>query len=122
MSDDPSNYRPVSLTSVPSKVLESIIRDHLLDHLMSSGQLTSAQHGFLTQKVLRNAVDFHSRRLTEMLERGEPVDIAYLDFKKAFDSVPHKRLISNMHSMGIRGKLLHWIEAFLLNRRRVVAV
>ena len=55
-----------------------------------------------------------------MLERGEPV--AYLDFKKAFDSVPHKRLISKMHGMGIRGQLLHWIETFLLNRRQCVVV
>ena len=57
-----------------------------------------------------------------VIEDGEPVDVAYLDFAKAFDSVPHKRLIGKLHAYGIRGRVLDWIAAFLLDRRQRVVI
>ena len=59
---------------------------------------------------------------TCLLETGESVDVLYTDFRKAFDSVPHRHLLSKLHSLGIRGKLLQWFEAFLTNRRQRVVV
>ena len=56
------------------------------------------------------------------LEKGNPVDIAYLDFAKAFDSVPHERLLCKLQAYGVRGKVLRWIRAFLTNRRQRVVV
>ena len=57
----------------------------------------------------------------KMIE-GEPVDVIFIDFAKAFDSVPHKRLLVKLQSYGIHGKLLEWIRSFLNNRRKRVHV
>lgn len=60
--------------------------------------------------------------LTQLLDEGSPVDIVYLDFKKAFDSVPHKRLLTKLNAYDISGKVLKWIESFLSNRTQTVRV
>ena len=120
--DDASNYRPVSLTSVASKVLESIIRDQLLEHLCSTEQLSNAQHGFVPLRSCATQLLTTMEDCTGLLETGESVDVVYTDFRKAFDSVPHRHLLSKLHSLGIRGKLLQWFEAFLTNRRQRVVV
>ena len=56
------------------------------------------------------------------MEEGEPVDVAYLDFRRAFDSVPHERLLRKLHDMGIRGSLLEWLRSFLTGRKQRVIV
>ena len=120
--DDASNYRPVSLTSVICKVMESIIRDQLLEHLLASGQLSDAQHGFVPRRSCVTQLLATMEDWTMLLETGEPVDVIYTDFRKAFDSVPHRRLLSKLHSYGIRGKLLRWLEAFLMRRKQRVVI
>lgn len=120
--DEASNYRPVSLTSVASKVMESIIRDRLLEHLQATDQLTNAQHGFVPYRSCATQLLATMEDWTRMLEAGEPVDVVYTDFRKAFDSVPHRRLLSKLHSLGIRGRLHKWLEAFLTGRRQRVVV
>ncbi|XP_078603467.1 uncharacterized protein LOC144877425 [Branchiostoma floridae x Branchiostoma japonicum] len=107
---DPGNYRPVSLTSVVVKTLESIIRDVLVDHLMANELFTDAQHGFVPKRSCTTQLLVVMNDWSQCLERGEPVDSIYLDFKKAFDSVPHKRLLVKLHSYGIRGHTLKWIQ------------
>ena len=57
-----------------------------------------------------------------MIEEGSSVDVLYLDFKKAFDAAPHKRLINKLYAYGIRGKVLAWIEAFLTQRAQKVII
>ena len=120
--EDASNYRPVSLTSVPSKIMESVIRDQLLEHMQSAGLLSDAQHGFIPRRSCATQLLVTLEDWTRLMENGEPVDVVYTDFKKAFDSVPHRRLLSKLHSYGIRGKLLRWLEAFLTKRRQRVVV
>ena len=116
----PSNYRPVSLTSVIYKMLECIIKDHLLQYFMRNKFITSRQHGFrpghsCETQLIRVLDDW-----TSALELGHQVDVIYLDLQKAFDKVPHARLLSKLESYGIGGKLLQWIEIFLSNRRQCV--
>ena len=118
----PSNYRPVSLTSVLCKTLESIVRDRLLDHLHSTNQLNDAQHGFRPKRSCATQLLITIENWSKALEAGEPVDSLYLDFSKAFDSVPHKRLIRKVESFGVRGQLLTWIEAFLTDRQQRVVI
>lgn len=118
----PASYRPVSLTAIPSKVLESIIRDHLLDHFSSTGLLHKAQHGFLPRRSCTSQMMEAVEDWSAAIETGDPVDVAYLDFAKAFDSVPHQRLLSKLWSYGVRGKLLEWIRAFLVGRRQRVVI
>ena len=95
------NYRPVSLTSVICKLLESIIRDHIMDFLIKHKLINSSQHGFLKSKsCLTNLLCFFEE-ITKWVDEGSPVDIIYLDFQKAFDKVPHQRLILKLKSNGI---------------------
>ena len=116
----PSNYRPVSLTSIICKMLERIIKDHLLQYFIRNKFITSRQHGFhpghsCETQLIRVLDDW-----TSALELEHQVDVIYLDLQKAFDKVPHARLLSKLKSYGIGGKLLQWIENFLSNRRQCV--
>ncbi len=85
---DPGNYRPVSLTSVCCKMLKSIIRDDLMEHLLRNDLLRPSQHGFMPKKsCTTNLLEF-LEKLTKTLDEGEAMDIVFLDFAKAFDKVP----------------------------------
>ncbi len=116
-----SNNRSVSLTSKPCKILEGIIRDYLQNYFTKNNLISNAQHGFVNGRScttnLLETLDY----ITYNLERGIPIDVALLDFAKAFDTVSHRRLILKLRAYGIQGELLKWIEAFLKNRiQRVV--
>ena len=96
------NYRPVSLTSVICKLLETIIRDHMIDFLVKHKLINPSQHGFLkARSCLTNLLCFFEE-ITKWVDEGSPVDVIYLDFQKAFDKVPHQRLILKLksHAMG----------------------
>ena len=115
-----NNYRPVSLTSVICKMLESIIKDRLMQYFTSNNLLSSCQHGFRSShscvtQLLRVINDW-----SLALESGNSVDVVYLDLRKAFDCVPHRRLLSKLQSYGVAGKLFEWIENFLSNRKQRV--
>ena len=116
------NYRPVSLTSVVGKLLESVIKDGIAAHLESGEIIGQSQHGFTKGKsCLTNLVEFFED-VTSSVDRGEPVDVVYLDFQKAFDKVPHKRLVYKLKAYGIGGSVLMWIENWLANRKQRVGV
>ena len=116
------NYRPVSLTSAICKLLESIIRDHIMDFLIKHKLINSSQHGFLKSKsCLTNLLCFFEE-ITKWVDEGSPVDIIYLDFQKAFDKVPHQRLILKLKSHGIGISIINWIEQWLTERRQRVVV
>ena len=119
---DPNNYRPVSLTAVPCKVLESLIRDQLMAYLTEQGLLSDHQHGFRPRRSCSTQLLEVLDAWTRELESANPVDVIYLDFRKAFDSVPHLRLLRKLQSYGISGKLLDWIRAFLIGRKQQVVL
>ena len=119
---DPANYRPISLTSVPSKVLESLIRDRLMEHMAETSQLSDDQHGFRAKRSCISQLLATIEDWTRAIEDGSPVDAAYLDFRKAFDSVPHKRLLQKLSDLGVRGAILRWVESFLTGRRQRVVL
>ena len=119
---DPLNFRPVSLTSLVCKICEAIIRDVIQDHLEDNDIITSRQHGFRQRRsTLTNLLEY-MEHLTKAVDLQIPVDVNYLDCKKAFDTVPHKRLLSKLHSVGIRGKILKWIGSFLSDREQFVEI
>ena len=117
-----SNYRPVSLTCLASKLMESIIRDAMVRHLLENDLGTTAQHGFTNgRSCLTNLLEtFES--WTEDVDKGYSVDVIFLDFQKAFDKVPKKRLLQKLSAYGIEGKVLCWIEDFLSDRRMRIMV
>ena len=117
------NYRPVSLTSVICKLLERLIKDHLVDFLVKNKLINPSQHGFLkARSCLTNMLCF-LEDVTKWLDEGSPVDIIYLDFKKAFDKVPHQRLLLlKLKAHGIGNGMINWIEKWLIGRRQRVVV
>ena len=119
---DPGNYRPVSLTCITCKVLESLIRDILVNHFNDNNLYSDCQHGFRQRRSCMSQLIQVSEDITKIIDNGESLDIIYLDFRKAFDSVPHKRLLIKLAAYGIDGALLKWIENFLSNRSQYVKV
>ena len=117
-----SNYRPVSLTSVVCKLLERLIRDELLKHIVNNRIICEEQFGFVPgrscQLQLLNALE----QWTRSWDEGIPTDVIYTDFSKAFDLVSHCKLIYKLNCMGVRGLLLKWIENFLSDRKQRVRV
>jgi len=91
--DDPSNYRPISLTSIISKLMESIIRNHITEFFFQNSYFSNKQYGFIkgrsTVLQLLKIMD----NWTAQLDSGGQVDVIYTDFAKAFDTVPHRRLL-----------------------------
>ena len=114
------NYRPVSLTSISCKLFESLIRDKLMGYLFDNDLISKSQHGFVRKKAcvtnLLETLDLVSYQLA----LGKNVDIVFLDFLKAFDMVPHKRLILKLKGYGIGENLCSWFESFLFNRKQRV--
>ena len=116
------NYRPISLTSVPGKLLERLIRDEIVKHMKVNNLFSAAQHGFVTGKSCSTQLLELMEELTEALDSNEDVDIIYLDFATAFDKVPHKRLLKRLWGYGIRGKVHSWIKEFLTDRSQKVVI
>ena len=118
----PSNYRPISLTSICCKLLEHIIHSHAMKHLDQHNILNDAQHGFRKNRSTESQLILTCNEHAKALNSGEQRDSILLDFSKAFDKVPHKRLLSKLKHYGIRGKILDWIQDFLRDREQSVVV
>ena len=116
------NYRPVSLTSQVCKLFEMIVRDSIVKHLDSFGLIKSSQHGFRRSgSCLSNVLQFLDE-VTSQLDSHKSVDVLYLDFAKAFDKVPHLRLLEKLEKHGIGGKVWVWLKEWLSGRRQRVCV
>ena len=121
-TSDPANYRPVSLTSACCKVMEHLVKQKMLDHLLSLNLLTKRQHGFLSKKsTLTNTISA-LRRWHSALDQGNVVHAVFLDFAKAFDTVSHSKLLHKLPAYGIQGPILGWVKAFLVGRSQQVRV
>ena len=110
------------MTSVISKIIESIIRDAIVTHLMKNEILSDEQHGFVTERHRITQLLLRMEEWTSMNEEGKHFDIIYTDFSKAFDNVAHERLLRKLENVGLNGHLLHWIRAFLTWRVQCVTV
>jgi ribonucleases P/MRP protein subunit RPP40 len=119
---DPENYRPVSLTSVSCRIMESVVKDHIVKHLDKHGLVKKTQHGFTRGRSCASNLLSFLEKATAALDNGDSVDVIYLDFTKAFDTVPHERLKKKLKAHGIDGKLLAWIAAWLDGRRQRVVL
>ena len=116
------HYRPLSLTSIICKTLESIIRDHIMHHMVENQLLTKCQHGFIKGRSCVTQLLAVLDKWAEALDMENNIDAVYLDFANAFDSVPHQRLLMKLKGYGISGKIWKWLEDFLLQRNQQVVV
>ena len=118
----PENYRPISLTSVSCKILEHIICRHLLFHFEENNILTNLNHGFRSGYSCETQLLTTAQDLLNSFDNGKQIDIAILDFSKAFDTVPHKKLLFKLSEYGIKGSTLQWLECFLTQRTMRVVI
>ncbi len=116
------NYRPISLTCIACKLMESIIRDKIMHHFNINNFFSKKQYGFIKGRSstlqLLNVLD----KWTTYLEEGGRIDAVYTDFEKAFDKVSHKRLIHKLKMYGIEETIVEWIKEYLCNRRQMVRI
>ena len=118
----PSNYRPISLTCILCKVLESIIRDHIIDHMNTHNLFSSKQFGFISGRSTTLQLLHVVEKITSYIDNGHDTSITYLDFQKAFDSVPHKRLLQKLDAYRLEPQAITWIKDFLTDRSQTVVV
>ena len=114
------NYRPVSLTSILCKLYEKLVKTHIFNHV--EDKLSLDQHGFVGGRSCTSNLLEAFDTILDMIDDGLPVDVLFFDFKKAFDTVPHYRLLVKLESFGINGSTLEIISDFLSDRRMLVGV
>ena len=115
---DPGNYRPVSLTCVVGKVMESILVDALISHMVTNKLLRASQHGFLPGRSTVTCMLEYLETLTKWMDEGFSFDVIYCDFAKAFDKVPWERLLAKMQGIGVGGDFLGWVRVWLTGGRQ----
>ncbi|KAK4826301.1 hypothetical protein QYF61_007148 [Mycteria americana] len=120
--EDPGNYRPVSLTSVPGKLMEQIILSAITRHVENNQGIKPSQHGFRKgRSCLTNLISFYDK-VTRLVDEGKAVDVVYLDFSKAFDRVSHSILLEKLAAHGLDGCTLRWVKNWLDGRAQRVVV
>ena len=107
---------------LPVKIIKSIIKDVAINYLLDNNLLTNCQFGFVNGRSVQLQLLSLLNHWTDILDSGHTIDVIYLDFKKAFDSVLHIRLLSKLHSYGFRDPLLGWTKSSLIGRRQRVCV
>ncbi|BHF70960.1 hypothetical protein SprV_0401401300 [Sparganum proliferum] len=119
---DANNYRSVSLTCICCQIMEAIVKKATMEFLEQGHLLSDLQHGFRQTRSCLSSLLLSTQQWTRALDEDGRVDVIYTDFKKAFDRVPHKRLIYKLSEIGIRGRLLTWITDFLTGRSQTVCI
>ena len=117
-----SDYRPIALTCVCSKIFESILSNELLSYLTKNDLITKHQYAFLKKhstitNLLESLYDW-----TISFSNKKSVNVAYIDFCRAFDTISHPKIIQKLSAYGIKGTLLSWINDFLSHRTQTVKI
>ncbi|RMC19146.1 hypothetical protein DUI87_03750 [Hirundo rustica rustica] len=116
------NYRPVSLTSVPGKIMEQFILSVIRQNLQDGQGLRPSQHGFRRgRSCLTNLISFYDQ-VTCLVDAGRAVDVVYLNFSKAFDTVSHSTLLDKLAARGLDRSTLCWVRNWLDGRAQRVVV
>ena len=118
----PSQYRPISLLSIMSKLLESVINKRVTKHLMKNHLLCDEQYGFRSSRSTADVLTVITHRVSEALDEGFMTRAVALDISKAFDKVWHRGLLLKLSRNGISGNVLGIIESFLSNRSLNVVI
>jgi len=117
---NPANYRPISLTSVCSKIMEHVLHSSIITHLDQHNILSDQQHGFRKTRSCESQLILTIDDLAKGIDNSSQIDAILLDFSKAFDKVSHTRLLSKLQHYGINSSTLTWITDFLKDRTQDV--
>ena len=110
------NYRPVSLTSVCGKILEYFVRSSIVQHMTMNNLFCKDQHGFMEGCSCITQLLSVMEAWTEVLDNNLSIDTIYFDFQKAFDTVPHRRLLKKIECYGIKDNVLTWLLNIISKR------
>jgi Reverse transcriptase (RNA-dependent DNA polymerase)/Endonuclease-reverse transcriptase len=119
---DVKNYRPISLTCVCCRIMESLVKKRITQYLTENQYLSVCQYGFRSHSSTCSQLLHCTNLWSKSIDSKKPVDIVYFDFAKAFDTVCHKKLLLKLNSYGIKGDIFEWIKAFLSNRKQRVII
>ncbi|MEL7308161.1 MAG: reverse transcriptase domain-containing protein, partial [Pseudomonadota bacterium] len=100
-----ANYRPVSLLSTLSKVMESVVRETIFSFWVENKVLKSSQFGFRPEACCSGQLLSYLEDTSHYMDKGNYADSIYVDFCKAFNTVPHLRLLGKLRAAGIKGNL-----------------
>jgi len=114
--EDPGNYRPVSLTPIPGKMMEQLILEVIIKQVEEKKVIRSSQKSCLT-----NLIAFYDS-MTGCVDEERAVDVVYLDFSKAFDTVSHNILLGKLRKCGLDEWTVRWIEKWLNGRTQRVVI
>ncbi|XP_052755871.1 uncharacterized protein LOC128201816 [Galleria mellonella] len=122
LQTDPSNYRPISLLSVFSKILERVVNLRLTKFLESQNVISHNQFGFRKGRSTEEAANFLIKTVTDAIDHRQKSLGIFLDLSKAFDTVSHYILLRKLEVIGIRGVTLRWFSSYLERRNQIVVV
>ena len=117
---NPGNYRPISITCIACKLLEHIFASNMMQHLETNNILYELQHGFRAKRSCESQIISLIHDLSQNNDKNIQTDLIIMDFAKAFDKVPHKRLLYKMKYFGISEQIINWVKSFLSNRTQTV--
>ena len=115
------NYRPITILSTPSKILEKCVHAQLMSYLEKNDLLTNSQFGFHGNRSTESAVTFFTDHIRKKMDKGEYTGAVYIDLSKAFDTISHASIPTKLPEFGIDDTPKEWITNYLFNRtKRVV--
>ena len=120
---DPSlltNYRPISLVPIFSKIFERVMYNRIYDHMISNNLFYRKQFGFQKNSSTEHAILELVNQITKSFEKNNFMLGVFIDLSKAFDTVNHEILLAKLSHYGIKGKSLNWIKTYLRNRKQFV--
>lgn len=117
---DITNYRPISILSSLSKIIEKIVKKRLTDYLTKYNILSSNQYGFREGLNTDSAILDLTSHITQALDKGDKCLAIFLDLAKAFDTVSHPILLAKLRKIGIKNKALDWFKSYLTDRKQCV--
>ena len=118
--NDPNNYRPISILPIVARIFERLIANQLYNHCNLHGLIPEQQFGFRKRSSCEIALLKATDSWLTQVDAGLFVGALLIDLSKAFDSVPHNKLIDELSSVGCDGKVLQWFTSFLENRAQRV--
>ena len=122
MVSDVSNYRPISILPLFSKIYEKVVYRQLYDYLTVNNILSESQFGFRGGVSASNALVSLTRYIYDELDSGNYVFSIFVDFKKAFDCVSHDILLSKLHHYGVRNEAYRFFRSYLSDRHQYVKI
>ena len=119
-STDINNYKPISLLSIPGKILEDVVSDTLNNHMETQGLLSHKQWGFRKNYSTESLLLHLTEIWKNALDRDLKVGVLFIDFRKAFDTVNHTILLEKLKAIGISGDLYSWLDDYMSARKQLV--